>query len=137
MRFTSGTNGAANQTVAWTPGGASWTFSSDRNLKEDVKSVDSRDILDRISRLPLAEWNYKGYAQRHIGPTAQDFHALFPLNENATVLDSGDLHGVALAAIQGLNQKLQEELRRRDAENAELKERLARLERIILKPTSE
>jgi predicted nuclease with TOPRIM domain len=46
--------------------------------------------------------------------------------------------GVALAAIQGLNQKmdsenakLREELKRRDAENAELKQRLEALEKII------
>jgi type II secretory pathway component PulJ len=38
---------------------------------------------------------------------------------------------VALAAIQGLNQKLEEQLQRRDAENAELKQRLAQIEKFI------
>jgi predicted nuclease with TOPRIM domain len=38
---------------------------------------------------------------------------------------------VALAAIQGLNQKLTEELKRRDAENTELKQRLEKLEQRI------
>jgi hypothetical protein len=33
-----------------------------------------------------------------------------------------DADGVALAAVQGLNQKLTEELKRRDAENAELRQ---------------
>ncbi len=45
---------------------------------------------------------------------AQDFHGLFPLNDNDKVLNDADLHGVELAAIQGLNQKL-------ETENAELK----------------
>jgi len=38
-----------------------------------------------------------------------------------------DADGVALAAIQGLNQRLNEELRRRDAENAELRQNVAEL----------
>jgi len=49
-----------------------------------------------------------------------------------------DADGVALAAIQGLNRKmeereaaLREDLKRRDAENAELKARLAALEKLI------
>ena len=39
---------------------------------------------------------------------AQDFHALFPLSDSDVTLNSADLDGVALAAIQGLNQKLEE-----------------------------
>jgi hypothetical protein len=42
-----------------------------------------------------------------------------------------DADGVALAAIQGLNRKLTEELERRDAENAALRERLERLEALL------
>jgi hypothetical protein len=42
-------------------------------------------------------------------------------------LNDADLHGVALAAIQGLNQKLEETR----AENAELKQRLEKLERLM------
>jgi len=42
-----------------------------------------------------------------------------------------DAGGLALAAIKGLNQKLTKELKRRDAENAELKQRLETLEKII------
>ena len=61
----------------------------------------------------------------------QDFHAQFPLNDNERMIDSGDLHGVALAAIQGLNQKLTEELRQKATEITELKERLEALEKII------
>jgi hypothetical protein len=144
VRFTSGDTGA-NQTVLWLPGFASWSFSSDRNLKEAVSPVNTREVLDKVSRLPVKEWNFKGYAQRHIGPMAQDFHEQFPFNDNDRMIDSGDLHGVALAAIQGLNEKvevrsaraegclqeLREELKRRDAENAELKRRLEKLEHVL------
>ena len=45
--------------------------------------------------------------------------------------DRSDADGVALAAIQGLYQKLTEELKRWDAENAELKRRLDNLEQLL------
>jgi hypothetical protein len=78
VRFTGGT-GSADQMVSWTPGSGSWSFSSDRNLKDRFEPVDEGSVLDKVCRLPLAEWSYKGYAQRHIGAMAQDFHALFPM----------------------------------------------------------
>jgi hypothetical protein len=58
---------------------------------------------------------------------AQDFHALFPLNDSDTTLNDADLHGVALAAIQGLNQKLNE----KDAEIQELKQSVAELKQLV------
>ncbi len=120
VRFTSAAAGA-NQTVSWTPGSASWSFSSDRNLKEGLAAVDGKAVLNKLSRLPLSEWNYKGYAQRHIGPMAQDFHALFPLNESETTLNSADLDGVALAAIKGLNEVVQEQQAKMQQKEAEIK----------------
>jgi hypothetical protein len=63
---------------------------------------------------------------------AQDFHEAFPWSGDERTLNSADLDGVALAAIQGLNQKLTEELKRRDAENAELRQRLVQLERLVV-----
>jgi hypothetical protein len=128
--FYSGVSGA-NQQVTWAPGGGSWTFSSDRNLKDRFQPVDAREVLEKVTRLPIQEWSYKEYPERHIGAMAQDFHALFPLNENDKMLNDADLHGVALAAIKGLNEKLIEELNRRDAENAELKLRLESLEKLV------
>ena len=133
VRFTSG-SGAANQQVAWTPGSASWSFSSDRNLKEDIRPVDGAAVLEKLSRVPISEWNYKGYAQRHIGPMAQDFHGAFPLNESTTTLNDADLHGVALAAIQGLNQKMEEqraELKTRNAELASVRSELGELKQLV------
>jgi hypothetical protein len=123
VRFTSA-SGAANQTVSWTPGSGSWSFSSDRALKEGFVPVDSQTVLEKVSRLPVSEWNYAGYSQRHIGPMAQDFHTAFPLSGSDTMLNDADLHGVALAAIQGLNQKV-------ESENAALKQEVAALKRLV------
>jgi hypothetical protein len=133
VRFTSG-SGAANQTLFWVPGSASWTFTSDRAKKEGFKPVDSEGVLEKVAALPVTEWNYKGYPQRHIGCTAQDFHAAFPLNDDNTTLNDADLHGVALAAIQGLNQKVERqrvELQQRESEIAEMKQQLHELEQLL------
>ncbi len=121
--FTSG-NAGANQSVVWIPGSASWSFTSDRNTKERIEPVNPQSVLERLARLRIAEWSYIGYDQRHIGPMAQDFHAQFPLNGDDKSLNDADLHGVALAAIQGLNQKLEE----KDAEIQQLEQRLDQLE---------
>ena len=126
VRFTSG-GSTADQTVSWTPGSASWSFSSDHNLKDRFEKIDLASVLDRVSQLPIAEWSYKGYPQRHIGAMAQDFHALFPLNNDDKSLNDADLHGVELAAIQGLNQKLD----KKDAEIEQLKQSIAQLQALV------
>src|SRR5262249_38602015 len=41
---------------------------SDRNRKEGFAGVDSHAILERVARLPIETWQYKGEAIRHIGP---------------------------------------------------------------------
>jgi trimeric autotransporter adhesin len=117
------------------PGDGSWTALSDRNAKENVQPVDTRGVLEKVAALPVSTWNYKSQASdvRHIGPMAQDFKAAFGVGGSDTGITTVDADGVALAAIQGLNQKLLEELRRRDAENADLKQRLEALEKIVLK----
>jgi hypothetical protein len=137
VQFTSGTAGT-DQSVAWAPGSGAWSFSSDRNLKERVSPVDTQAVLEKVSGLPMAEWSYKGYEQRHIGPMAQDFHAAFPLNDNDKVLNELDVQGVALAAIQGLNRKLDEkdsqlqvELREKESEIQQLKQNIVELRRLV------
>ncbi len=128
VRFTSGVAGA-DQTVLWNPGDSLWSFTSDRNLKENFVEVDGEEVLDRLSALPIAEWNFKGYSQRHIGPVAQDFHALFSLGGSETMIDSGDLQGVSLAAIQSLHRVVQE----KNAEISSLEARIVALEVLVEK----
>jgi hypothetical protein len=105
---------------------------SDRNLKEKFTPVSAREVLDKVAALPLSEWNYKAdTGSRHLGPMAQDFRAAFGLGTDERHIATVDADGIALAAIQGLNQKLTEELTRRDTENAELKVRMERLEQLL------
>jgi hypothetical protein len=105
-----------------------FTQTSDRNLKEKLTPIDGREVLERVASLPISEWNFKtDAATRHIGPMAQDFYAAFnvgPDDKHITTVDEG---GVALAAIQGLNEKLKE----KDARIEAMEKRLADLEQLV------
>lgn len=125
----------ANVTIAtWngaslTDGGV-WANACDRNRKTDFTEVDAQKVLNQLTALPVREWRYtnENATVRHLGPTAQDFKAAFNLGIDDKSIGTVDESGVALAAIQALNQKLMDELKRRDAENAALEARLRRLE---------
>jgi len=89
--------------------------------------VDTLPFKTQVLALPITTWNYKTQVAsiRHIGPMAQDFFAAFNVGEDDRHITDIDEGGVALAAIQGLNQKLQgmnqkleEELRQKDARMA-------------------
>jgi len=128
VRFLSG-SGGANQAVSWAPGDSSRTFSSDRNLKDNFVELDAKEAFDKVSALPIAEWNFKGYSQRHLGPMAQGFHNLFRLGGSETMIDSGDLQGVSLAAIQGFHELLRE----KDAKISTLEAGIEALETLVEK----
>ena len=111
--------------------GTTWVNGSDRNSKQDIAPLDPQAVLAKVASLPITEWQYKVDADgaRHLGPMAQDFHAAFGLNgADDKHISTVDESGVALAAIQGLNQKLAEKA----AEIQELKARLEKLEHLLL-----
>jgi hypothetical protein len=96
---------------AYCTAGGQWTSVSDRNAKTDFTPVRPRDVLARVAVLPISEWRYKTETNgaKHLGPMAQDFHAAFGLGDSDRTIGSVDADGVALAAIQGLNQKVEDE----------------------------
>lgn len=109
-------------------------LTSDKNSKENFSNVNTLEVLENLASMPIQTWNYKDdtSSERHIGPTAQDFKAAFGLNgDDNTHISSIDLQGVALAAIQGLNEKnekLKDENAQLHANFAKLEERLSALE---------
>lgn len=113
----------------------------DRNGKQDFAPVSPVQILNKVLELPISEWSYQtDAATRHIGPTAQDFHEVFKIGTDNRHIAPIDESGVAFAAIQGLNQKIEEreallrhELERRAAENAELKQAIQELKQLLEK----
>ena len=103
-------------------------ITSDRNAKTAFQPVDSRAVLEKLAALPLTTWSYTNNpSTRHIGPVAQDFAAAFAVGEDDKHIATVDADGVALAAIQGLNEKLEE----KDTSIAQLEERLAALEKSV------
>ena len=113
---------------------------SDRNAKENFEAVSPAQVLDKVTALPITRWTFKEMpGQKHLGPMAQDFHAAFDLGAGDTSIATVDESGVALAAIQGLNQKVEAqraELQARDQRIKELESRLARMERLLFQTPS-
>jgi len=102
---------------------------SDRNSKMDFTPVDGRAVLDTLVGTPVTRWHYKNdNATWYMGPMAQDFKAGFGLGDKDTVIHSTNADGVAFAAIQGLNAKLETELATRDQLLASMEYRLTTLE---------
>jgi hypothetical protein len=115
-----------NTSVSVIEGQVPYTYSSDRNLKENFRPVDGEQVLRKIGGLNLTSWNYIGHDPkqfRHYGPVAQEFYAAFGHDSvgtvgNDTTINSGDLGGILMIAVQAL-----------EKENADLKARLEKLER--------
>jgi hypothetical protein len=116
------------------PGGESWTACSDRNMKKNLRPVDTLEVVEKLAAVPISRWNYKSEkddAVPHIGPMAQDFKAAFFPGRDDKGISTLEFDGVALAAIQGLNRKLDDQLKQRDAENVELKQTVAELKELV------
>jgi hypothetical protein len=110
----------------------SFNTTSDRNAKERVAPVDSDEVLARLLRLPVAHWSFKADAGvRHIGPMAQDFRASFGVGDDDRHIALVDQGGVAFAAIQGLNRKLEQQLAARDAQVQDLQRQLDELRETV------
>ena len=95
--------------------------SSSRTMKTDIHELDFGKVLSRLQQLPISQWSYKkdNGRIRHIGPMAEDFHALFKLGSDSKSISSLDTSGVALAAIKALKRE-NDELKLKDNELARL-----------------
>lgn len=115
-------NGSLNITGVLTQG-------SSITLKENIVPVSGEMLLRAIARLPIYTWNYltSPATEKHLGPTAEDFHHVFALGNNPKAIAPGDLAGVALGAIQALSQALTDKDRELDA----LRQRMGALEKLV------
>lgn len=112
-------------TLLGTVNATAFNTTSDKNLKKDIISVEPRDILKKVTELPIGEWSFIAGEEnvRHIGPMAQDFQKQFGLGPSDKTINLMDSTGVALAAIQGLTEILEE----RETEIKELSEQMKEL----------
>ncbi|MCC6337840.1 MAG: tail fiber domain-containing protein [Myxococcales bacterium] len=122
----------ATSTGATLSTGGAWTNASDVALKKNLAPVKGQEVLEAVKSLPVYTWNYKseGDGVRHIGPTAQDFAARFSLGQDDKHIATVDADGVALAAIKGLAQVVEEQRAVIEAQRKQLAGLEARLSAI-------
>ena len=150
-------NDAATTGVQLAAGASAWAAVSDRNKKENLVEVDCSEILNRVMKLPLYEYNFIGNPkeQKCIGPMAQDWHLMVTPLENVIVeeednegnvqivekeakdklsIETMDAIGVCLSAIKGLkieNEKLEAENTVLKSKISILGERLSKIEQYL------
>jgi hypothetical protein len=105
-----------------------FTWTSDRKQKENFQPLDGEEVLRKLGDVNITSWNYIGHEPqrfRHYGPVAQEFFAAFGHDGVGTIgtpttINSGDMEGILLIAVQTL-----------EKQNAELKARIEVLERLV------
>ncbi len=154
--------------------GASWQFGAGKCRQTQVmQNQDSEQLLVKksqiarrynVSERTIQQWMQKkiipflkiGYVvrleirscdaavQQCTVPMAQDFYSLFDIGTDDKHIAPIDEGGVALAAIQGLNEKLENGKRQAEtqieelkAENSRLKEQMVELRALVLRLTAE
>ena len=123
---------SAGTIVAGVTIGGVFNGSSDRNAKEHFAPVNPRDVLAKVAALPISRWNYKSESDvTHLGPMAQDFYSAFTVGTDNKHISMVDADGVALAAIQGLNQRLEEAVQEKEARIRALEQTVAELKALV------
>jgi hypothetical protein len=121
--------------VSLDAGSGTWASLSDREAKENISAVKPQEALAKVAAMPVSQWSYKTErGVKHIGPMAQDFYAAFNLGADDRHITTIDESGVALAAIQGLNQKLDQrdgEIQALKKQNELLQQRLDQLQQSV------
>lgn len=131
-----GSDEARFQMAVYAP---SFNTTSARAAKTGIDPIDPADVLEGVQSLEVGTWELRDREDgRHIGPMAGEFAETFDLGNGHESIATVDADGVALAAIQGLAQRLDETANRIDeqadriddleSENEQLRERHATLE---------
>ena len=123
-----------NGAVTVIEGQVAFTASSDKTKKENFQPVDGEEVLGKIRGFELTSWNFIGHDPkefRHYGPMAQDFFAAFGHDGVGqigaeTTINSGDLAGILMIAVQAL-EKRTAELKQKEAQIAVLESKIEEL----------
>jgi len=85
--------------------GASIIASSEK-IKD--KRGPAENILDKLRKIRVEKWNYKGEDREHIGPYAEEFNDTFNVGKDHRGLISViDAIGVTMGAVKELNEKVE------------------------------
>lgn len=103
---------------------------SSRLVKENYLPLNGDDVLSKLRRIPVKQWNYIGdeSGEKHIGPFPEDFQSAFNLSPTDKSIGAQDLSGVALVGMQALDEKTTL-LQNENAQLAAFEARLKQLEK--------
>ena len=133
--------------VSIVAGGNSWASISDSTKKENFATAGGEIFLDKLTRLKLGSWNYKGQSPenfRHYGPMAQEIFAAFGKDKygtigNDTTVASADMDGIMMIMLQGLEKRtqkvkqLEDKVQMLEKENGEIKKQLEEIMKMLKK----
>jgi len=144
-----GTDGSNGNGARLTTGGV-WTNGSSRSFKERFVQYRPQEVLEKLRRLPVEGYYYKGTEEYHITPMAEDFYAAFGTGVHEIIetdstgrlvrrpnpdvdkyLSAADVAGVAILGIQALaeeNDALKAKVTALESENQALRGRVSALE---------
>jgi hypothetical protein len=135
------------------PGGGSWTVASDKRLKQDITYF--KDGLTVLEKIKPVSFRYNGKAglpteAQYVGVIAQDMQKIAPYTvgqftyqdstgktEQYLDYDPNALTYILVNAVKEVDQKYAQQLEALQAENQLLKEKLARIEQMLLKQSPE
>lgn len=125
-------NAGLTSGVVLAAGAGGWSSVSDAAMKENWRDLDGERVLNEVAAMEVREWNYisQDASIRHVGPTAQDFHAAFGLGEDPLKINTVDIDGINMVAIQALERR-SDQLRTLIAEQETLIREQSRLIRSI------
>lgn len=95
---------ARNSLIGNVIGTAMALFSS-----EDYKTQtqEAPKLLDKLKKVRVDKWKYKGGDAEHIGPYAEEFNRTFGVGTHKDAIDVVSMLGVTLGAVKELNEKVE------------------------------
>ena len=121
--------------VSLAANGTAWQALSDRNSTTNFEPVDTVEVLEKVAAMPMTTWKYKhDSSTRYMGVMSQDLYDAFELGEGDKTINTLVADGVQIAAIQGLNLKLEEKVKEIEGlkkKQAALEAKMARLEKLL------
>jgi len=78
------------------------------SAEEYKDKVESKpELLEKLKKVRVDKWRYKGSKAEHIGPYAEEFNRTFGVGTHKDAIDVVSMLGVTLGAVKELNEKVE------------------------------
>lgn len=107
-----GTSDCSGSGSALTAGATQFVVTSSRAMKENLEPIAVPDLLDRIAKVGVYQYDFKTGAKDRVGLMAEDFHTVLGRGSDK-VIDGNEVQMTLWMAVQQLteqNKQLQERL---------------------------